>query len=134
MLDNDVFASRVRILEVGYIINITAYYQPAIIYAGMLRDFLRSHNYVIAAAVNDIASAEGGHWYGTWLPKAHGRTVVYRHSIEEGGRALAAGAGAGWRRNACRGGAGAERKELRAKGGEQAAEGGRHRRRFSATR
>ncbi len=125
MLGNDVFASRVRILEVGYIINITAYYQPAIIYAGMLRDFLRSHNNVIAAAVNDIASAEGGHFYGTWLPKAHGRTVVYRnscvrHGIEEGGRALAAGAGAGWRRNAC--GRDWRRKDGAAgEGGEQAA-------------
>ncbi len=76
MLDDDVFASRVRILEVGYIINITAYYQPAIIDVGMFRDFLRSYNFVVATAVNGrIVSVEGGHWYWTWLPKAHGRTT-----------------------------------------------------------
>ena len=76
MLSKDVFASRVRILEVGYIINITAYYQPAIIEVGMFRDFLRSESYVIAAAVNErIASVEGGHWCGTWLRKAHGPTI-----------------------------------------------------------
>jgi hypothetical protein len=86
MLDKDVFASRVRILEVGYIINIAAYYQPAIMDVGMFRDFLRSETHVVAAAVNErIASVEGWHWSGTWLPKAHGRTIGRATAFKKAG-------------------------------------------------